>query len=200
VSTDYVGFCACGCIAAASCQACGTALCEEHTRTYPEPPAGVSEYATAQFAGAVRLVAGVECALREDQTRNDDEKRADGQLPSNITADEVTQEFLRRIDKEPHERAQVVDGGLIRKPLFVHGWKVHCLRTEYTQQYPDGSSARHPLPVLVTPEGELLAPPAGANQQNLMASTWELVYESEIDLGLYVLGLAGILALSRFEA
>lgn len=232
MSTDYVGFCACGCIAAARCKACGTPLCEEHARTYPEAPAGVSEYATARFASAVRLVGGVECepcraekgrtalqqarsapreplpdhwldravALRHDQTRTEEEKLADGQLPPDLTAAEVTQEFLRRIDKEPHERAQVVDGGLLRKPEFVQGWKVHCLRTEYTQQYPDGSSARHPLPLLVTPEAELLAPPASANEQNLMASTWEPVPEPEIDLGLFVLGLAGILALSRFEA
>jgi hypothetical protein len=232
VSTDYVGFCACGCIAAASCKACGTPLCDEHSRTYPETPTGVSEYAAIQFASAVRLVGGIECescraekgrlalqeavnapaeplpdhwldraiALRTDQTRNAEEKRADGQLPMNLSAADVVDEFLRRIDKEPRERAQVLAGGLFRKPEFVHGWKVNCLRTEYTQCYPDGSSERHPLPIIVTPEAELLAPPEDADEQNLTASTWQPVYENEIDLGLLVSGVANILVLSRFDA
>jgi len=231
VSTDYVGFCACDCIATASCKACGTPLCDEHARTYPQTPTGVSEYAAIQFASAVRLVGGVECescraetgrlvlqealsappeplpdhwldraiALRGDQTRNEDEKRADGELPLQLTAADVADEFLRRIGRQPHERAQVVEGGMFRKPEFVFGWKVHCLRREYTQQYPDGSSARHPLPVLVTPEAELLGPPADAKEQNLMSSTWEPAYESDIDLGLFVSGVAGILVLSRFD-
>ncbi|MDQ3677319.1 MAG: hypothetical protein M3401_11040 [Actinomycetota bacterium] len=231
MSTDYVGFCACGCIAAESCKACGTPLCEEHARTYPETPSGVSEYAAMQFASAVRLVGGVECescraergrvalqealntppawlpdhwldraiALRTDQTRNEEEKRSDGEPPMHLTAADVVDEFLRRIDKEPHERAQVAEGSVFRKPEFVQGWKVPCLRNQYTQQYPDGSSARHPLPVIVTPEAELLGPPADANEQNLMAATWEPVYESEIDLALFVQGVANILLLSRFD-
>ncbi|MGH2839838.1 MAG: hypothetical protein ACRDKY_03310 [Solirubrobacteraceae bacterium] len=231
MSTDYVGFCACGCIAGASCKACGAPLCEEHSRTYPQTPSGVSEFAAMQYARAVRLVGGVECescraekgrlalqqalntpsdplpdhwldraiALRTDQTRNEEEKRVDGELPVSLTAADVVDEFLRRIDKEPHERAQVLEGTVFRKPEFARGWKIHCLRNEYTQQYPDGSSARHPLPVLVTPEAELLGPPTGVDEQNLMASTWEPVYETEIDLGLFVSGVANILVLSRFH-
>jgi hypothetical protein len=230
-STDYVGFCACGCIASASCKACGTPLCDEHTRAYPETPTGVSEYAQIQFASAVRLVGGVECescraekgrvalqqalnapleplpdhwldraiALRGDQTRNEQEKQTVGQLPLNLTAAEIAGEFLRRIDRPPHERAQVREAGLFSRPEFVNGWKVHCGRTAYTQRYPDGSSASHPLPVLVTPEAELLGPPPDADDQNLMASTWGPVYDSDIDLQMLVSGFAGILLLSRFD-
>ena len=232
MSAHYVGFCACGCIAEASCKACGTPLCEEHARTYPETPGGVSDYAAMQFASAVRLVGGIECescraergrialqlavnappeplpdhwldraiTLRTDQTRSEDEKRIDGELPLNLTAADIVGEFLRRIDKEPHERAQVAPGSLFHKAEFVHGWKVHCLRGEYTQQYPDGSSERHPLPVIVTPEADLLGPPDVADEGNLMAATWEPVNESEIDLGLLVTGVADILVMSRFDA
>jgi hypothetical protein len=231
VSTDYVGFCACGCIAAASCQSCGIPLCEEHTKTYPETPTGVSEYAAIQFARAVRLVGGLECescraekgrvalahavnlpaeplpdhwldraiALRSDQTRNAEEKAADGQLPTNIGVADIVREFLSRIDKEPHERAQVMPGTLFHKPEFVQGWKVYCLFEEFTQHYPDGSTERHPLPLLVTPEADVLAPPKNCDEQNLMASTWEPVYDNEIDLGLLVNGVANILVLSHFD-
>lgn len=231
MSTDYVGFCACGCLALVSCKACGTPLCDEHTRTYPEPPNGVSEYAQIEFATAVRLVGGVECefcraekgrvalqqalnapldplpdhwldraiALRGDRTRNEQEKQTDGQLPLNLTASEVVSEFLRRIDKPPHERAQMREAGLFSRPEFVSGWKVHCGRSAYTQQYPDGTSESHPLPVLVTPEAEVLGPPQGADQQNLMAATWEPVHDSEIDLQALVSGFVSILLLSRFD-
>jgi len=231
VSTDYVGFCACGCIAAASCQACGTPLCEEHTRLFPETPSGVSEYAQIQFATSVRLVGGVECescraekgrlalqqalaapleplpdhwldraiALRGDQTRNEQEKRDDGRLPLSLTGSEIVDEFLRRIDKPPHERAQIREAGLFTRPEFATGWKVHCGRTEYTQQYPDGSRESHPRPVLVTPEAELLGPPPDADDQNFMAATWVPVQDSDIDLLLLVASLASILLLSSFD-
>jgi hypothetical protein len=231
VSTDYVGFCSCGCIAAASCQACGTPLCEEHTRSYPETPTGVSEYAAIEFARAVRLVGGLECescraekgrvalqlavnapaeplpdhwldraiALRTDQTRNEEEKASDGKLPMNLAVADVVSEFLRRIDKEPHERAQVMPGTLFQKPEFAQGWKVYCLHEEFTQRYPDGSTQRHRLPLLVTPDANVLAPPKNCNEQNLMASTWEPVYDNEIDLDLMVNGVANILVLSRFD-
>jgi len=231
VSTDYVGFCACGCIAAASCKACGTPLCDDHTHSFPDTPTGVSVYAQIQFSNAVRLVGGVECAscraekgrialqqalskplqplpdhwldhaiaLRSDQTRNEREKQADGALPLNLTAAEIVDEFLRRIDKPPHERARVREAGVFSRPQFVSGWKVHCGRGAYTQQYPDGSSERHPLPVIVTPEAELLGPPADADDQNFMGATWEPVSESDIDLPLLVSGFASILMLSRFD-
>jgi hypothetical protein len=137
-------------------------------------------------------------ALRTDQTRNAEEKRAESELPASLTAADIVAEFLRRIDKEPSERAQVAPGTLFHKPEFVEGWKVHCGTQEYTQQYPDGSAERHPLPVIVTPNAELLGPPDGADEQKLSASTWEPVYDNEIDLMLLVAGIANILVLSRF--
>ncbi|MDX6692392.1 MAG: hypothetical protein QOG15_3849 [Solirubrobacteraceae bacterium] len=138
-------------------------------------------------------------ALRTDQTRSADEKLADGQLPGSLSVADIVQEFLRRIDKQPHERAQVIPGTLLHRPEFAEGWKVYCLREEFTQQYPDGSTQRHPLPLLVTPDADVLAPPKDANQQNLMSSTWEPVYDHEIDLDLLVNGVANILVLSRFD-
>jgi hypothetical protein len=230
--TDYVGFCSCGCIATASCNACGTPLCHEHARTYPETPQGVSEYAQIEFARAVRLVGGIECescraekgrlaleravhvpleplpdhwldraiALRTDQTRSPDEKSDHGGLPMNLSSADVIAEFVRRIDKAPAERAKILEGGLFSKPEYVHGWKINCQRREYTQRYPDGSTERHPLPVLLTPEREILGPPDDADEQNLVSSVWGPVYENEIDLTLLVSGCASILMLSRFAA
>jgi len=232
VSTDYVGFCTCGCIATVSCRACGTPLCDEHTRAFPETPTGVSEYAQIEYAKAVRFVGGVACescraekgrvalqvalnapleplpdhwldramALRGDQTRNEREKQADGELPRSLTASEVVSEFLRRVTKPPHERAQVREAGLFSRPEFASGWKIHCGRGEYTQRYADGTTARHPRPVLVTPEAEVLGPPDGADEQNLMAAAWKPVYDNEIDLPLLVSGFASILLLSRFDS
>jgi hypothetical protein len=229
--TDYVGFCTCGCIASARCKACGTPLCDEHARSYPETPSGVSEYAQIQFARAVRLVGGIECescraekgrqalqqalsapleplpdhwmdraiALRTDQTRNEQEKVAHGDLPLHLTAAEIVDEFLRRMNKEPHERAKVVEATLFSKPQFVSGWKLHCRREEYTQVYPDGTSERHPLPVIVTPDAEVLGPPLGADERNLMSATWQPMNDAEIDLPLMVREFASILMLSRFD-
>lgn len=231
MSTDYVGFCWCGCIATVSCKACGTPLCDEHMRTFPETPSGVSQYAQIQFATSVRLVGGVECescraekgrlalhqalntpleplphhwldraiALRGDQRRNEQEKRHDGQLPSDLTVSEIIEEFLQRIGKPPHERAQVQEAGLFSHPKFATGWKIHCGRGEYVQRYPDGTSERHPLPVLVTPDAHVLGPPDDADDQNFLGSTWGPMYDSEIDLPLLVSGFAGILLLSQFD-
>ena len=58
-------------------------------------------------------------ALQSDQTRSEEERNFDGQLPPELTADEVAREFLRRMDKEPRESVAVTEATWLHKPDFA---------------------------------------------------------------------------------
>ncbi len=138
-------------------------------------------------------------ALSNDQTRSEEERNFDGQLPPSLTAKEIAAEFLRRIGgKEPRESVAVTDSTWLHKPEFAYGWKVECRRTEYSHRWPGGTTERYPLPLLISVSGELLGPVLedGENQ----SATWYIVPESEVDLQRLVSGIAGLLILSPFEA
>jgi hypothetical protein len=224
-SNGSVGTCACGRLAIASCNRCGRTLCDEHARTLPPAPAGISANALGRFELAVRLVDGPHCescradagnyaleqihnapraqlpehwldraiALSGDQTRSEEEKLRDADLPGSLTAKDAAAEFLRRMERPAQERVPVSPPSLMRNPEYREGWTVECRRTEYTVTGP--GAGRYRLPCLVSTDGELLGP---ALEDEKPGSTWWIVPEPEIELPLLVTGLAQLLVLSTF--
>jgi hypothetical protein len=136
-------------------------------------------------------------ALRNDQTRSEEERNVDGRLPPTLTAQEVAAEFLRRIDKEPREYVAVTESTWLHKPDFAHGWRVECRRTEYLHRWPGGATERYPLPLLISVAGELLGPEL--EQDESQTACWYIVPESDVDLPRMVDGVAGLLILSPYE-
>ncbi|MDX6719837.1 MAG: hypothetical protein QOJ63_2091 [Solirubrobacteraceae bacterium] len=136
--------------------------------------------------------------LSSDQTRSDEEREFDGQLPPTLTAAEVAAEFLRRIDKDPRESVAVTESTMLHKPDFAYGWKVECRRTQYTHHWPGGDTDRYPLPLLISVSGELLGPVVEPDET--LSATWYIVPESDVDMARLVAGVAGLLILSPFEA
>lgn len=136
-------------------------------------------------------------ALSSDQTRSEEERIFDGQLPPTLTATEVGAEFLRRIGKEPKESVAVTESTIFTKAEYAWGWKVDCRRTEYTHQWPGGATERYPLPLMISIVGELLGPAAEDDQTQ--SSTWYIVPESDIDLQRMVASVAGLLIIAPFQ-
>ena len=137
-------------------------------------------------------------ALSTDQTRSEEERNFDGQLPSSLTASEVAAEFLRRIGKEPRESVAVTESTMLHRPEYAYGWKVECRRTEYTHHWPGGTSERYPLPLLISVAGELLGPVL--EDGDSQSATWYIVPESDVDLQRMVHSVAELLILAPFEA
>ena len=224
-SNGAVGTCACGRLAIASCNRCGRTLCDEHARTLPPAPEGLSPNALSRFELAIRLTDGPQCegcradagnyaldqinnapraelpehwldraiALSGDQSRSDDEKRRDANLPSSLTSKDVAAEFLRRIERPAQERVPISLPSLMRNPEYREGWTVDCRRTEYTVS--GHGAGRYRLPCLVSTDGELLGP---ALEDGKPGQTWWVVPESEIELPMLVTSVAQLLVFSAF--
>jgi hypothetical protein len=138
-------------------------------------------------------------ALSSDQTRSEEERNFDGQLPPTLTAIEVGAEFLRRMGgKEPKEYVAVTESTILNKPEYAHGWKVDCRRTQYTHHWPGGASERYPLPLMISVAGELLGPIV--QDDDSQSAVWYIVPESDIDLQRMVASVAGLLILAPFQA
>ena len=137
-------------------------------------------------------------ALQSDQTRSEEERNFDGQLPPTLTAGEVAAEFLRRMGKEPREYVAVTESTWMHRPEVAYGWRVECRRTEYLHRWPGGATERYPLPLLISQAGELLGPVA--EEDETQSATWFIVPEADIDLKRMVAGVAELLILSPFEA
>lgn len=137
-------------------------------------------------------------ALNNDQTRSEEERSFDGQLPPELTAAEVAREFLRRIGKDPVESVAVTESTLLHRPEYAYGWKVECRRTDYEHRWPGGASERYPLPLMIAVSGELLGPVL--LDDGSQSATWYVVPESDVDLRKMVAGVAELLILSPFHA
>ncbi|HEV2777142.1 MAG TPA: hypothetical protein VGV90_16245 [Solirubrobacteraceae bacterium] len=133
-------------------------------------------------------------ALSGDQTRSEDEKLRDADLPSSLTAKDVAAEFLRRIERPAQERVPVTPPSIMRNPDYREGWSVDCRRTHYTVTGP--GAGRYRLPCLVSVDGEILGP--ALEEGDKPGQTWWIVPESEIELPLLVTGVAQLLVLSAF--
>jgi hypothetical protein len=140
-------------------------------------------------------------ALAGDQTRSQEERIFDGQLPATLTPAGVAAEFISRMSregKEPRESVAVTESTWLHKPEFAYGWKVECRKTEYTHHWPGGATERFPLPLLISVSGELLGPVL--EDGDTPSATWYIVPDSDVDLQRLVAGVAGLLILSPFEA
>jgi hypothetical protein len=133
-------------------------------------------------------------ALSGDSSRSDLEKAEDAQLPASLTASQVAEEFLRRIEQQPRERVPISASTVLRAPEYVAGWTVDCRRTEYVS--PGAGSVRYRLPCLISVYGELLGPALEDGQH--ASATWWIVPEADIELPRLVSGVANILMLSAF--
>lgn len=224
-SNGSVGVCSCGQLAIASCNRCGRTLCDEHSRTLPVAPEGISANALGRYELAIRLADGPCCencradlgnralaqatgapraalpehwldraiALSSDETRSAAEKAHDADLPASLTATEVAQEFLRRIERQPQERVPISPPKIMRNPEYAEGWSVDCRRTEHTVS--GQGAGRYSLPCLVSVDGELLGP---VLEDDKPGQTWWVVPESEIDLHRLVTSVAQLLVMSAF--
>jgi hypothetical protein len=132
-------------------------------------------------------------ALSGDNSRSDLEKIEDAKLPSSLTASQVAEEFLRRMEQPARERVPITASTVLRAPEYVEGWTVDCRRTEYIAA---GEGRRYRLPCLISVHGELLGPVLEDNQH--ASATWWIVEESDIDLPKLVASVANILLLSAF--
>lgn len=132
-------------------------------------------------------------ALSGDQTRSDEEKLQDADLPSSLTSKDVAKEFLRRIERQPQERVPVSPPSLMRNPDYVEGWSVDCRRTEYTA---GGAAGRYALPCLISVDGDLVGPALEEGDRH--GPTWWLVLEEDVDIARLVRGVAQLLVLSAF--
>lgn len=132
--------------------------------------------------------------LSSDSSRSDLEKAEDVQLPASLTATDVAQEFLRRIEKQPQERVPISPSTFLRAPEYVEGWTVDCRRTEYVAV--GAGAVRYRLPCLISVHGELLGPLLEDGERQ--SATWWLVPESDIELPRLVSSVANILMLSAF--
>jgi hypothetical protein len=132
-------------------------------------------------------------ALSSDSSRSDLEKVEDADLPPTLTPTQVAEEFLRRMEQPPRERAPISESTILRKPEYVEGWTVDCRRTEYTAL---GAGERYRLPCLISVHGELLGPILEDNEH--ASGTWWIVDEADIELPRLVAGVANILMLSAF--
>jgi hypothetical protein len=133
-------------------------------------------------------------ALSGDGSRSELEKEADAQLPASLTANQVAEEFLRRIEQKPRERVPITPSKVLRAPEYVEGWTVDCRRTEYVS--PGAGAIRYRLPCLISVHGELLGPALEDDQH--ASATWWIVPEADIDLLRLVSSVANILMLSAF--
>lgn len=137
--------------------------------------------------------------LQSDQTRSEQERVFDGQLPPGLTANEVAAEFLRRMSgKEPKESVAVTPSTWLSRPEYAWGWKVEqCRRTDYTHYWPGGAAERYPLPLFISVAGELLGP---ILEDDAQSAQWFIVPEADVDIDRMVASIASLLILAPFEA
>jgi hypothetical protein len=133
-------------------------------------------------------------ALSGDSSRSDLEKVEDAKLPDSLTANQVADEFLRRMKQQPRERVPISASTVLRAPEYVEGWTVDCRRTEYVSR--GAGDVRYRLPCLISVHGELLGPVLEDGEN--ASATWWIVPDADIDLHRLVTSVANIIMLSAF--
>ena len=225
-SNGSVGTCACGRLAIASCNRCGRTLCDEHSRTLPPAPKGISANALGRYELAIRLADGPHCeGCRADignyaleQIHN--EPRAP--LPSHwldraiaLSGDQSRSEAekVHDADLPPTLTAKDAAAEFLRRierpaqervpvspPSIMRNPEYRqgwSVDCRRTEYTVTGPGAgRYPLPCLVSTDGDLLGPALEAGDKP--GQTWWIVPESDIELSRLVTGVARLLMLSRF--
>jgi hypothetical protein len=225
-SNGTVGVCACGQLAIASCNRCGRTLCDEHARTLPPAPEGISANALGRYELAIRLPEGPHC----EDCRADMGNYALAQatnapraiLPEHwldraiaLSGDQTRSEAEKLHDAElppgltPTDVAREFLRRIERQPQErVPISPPSIMRNpDYaegwsvdcrrTEYSVSGHGAgRYRLPCLVSTEGELLGPALEDGEKP--GQTWWIVPEAEIEISLLVNAVARLLVLSAF--
>lgn len=225
-SNGSVGTCACGQLAIASCNRCGCKLCDEHARSLPAPPSGVSANALGRFELAVRLAPGPHCEPCRAELGNyalaqeTNAPRAD--LPGHwldraiaLSGDQTRSELEKQEDADlpasltANDVAREFVRRIDRQPQErVPVSEPKLMRNpEYaegwsvdcrrTEYTVSGPGAgRYRLPCLVSVRGDLLGP--ALEEGNRPGQTWWIVPESEIELPMLVRSVAQLLVLAEY--
>jgi hypothetical protein len=224
-SNGSVGTCGCGRLAIASCQRCGRTLCDEHARTLPPAPEGISANALGRYELAIRLAEGPHC----EGCRADIGNHALEQI-HNAPRAPLPEHWLDRAialsgdqtrSDEEKRRDAALPGSLTAKDVAAEFLRrierpaqekvpvtpPSILRSpdfrdgwsvecRRTEYTVSGPGAgRYRLPCLVSVDGDLLGP---ALEDDKPGQTWWIVPESEIELPMLVTSVAQLLVLSAF--
>ncbi len=224
-SNGSVGTCSCGKLAIASCNRCGRTLCDEHLRTMPPAPEGISANALGRYELAIRLADGPHCegcradlgnyALAEatNAPRADlpehwldraialsgDQTRSDAEKlhDADLPASLTAADVAREFLRRIERQPQ--ERVPISPPSLMRNpdyVEGWSIDCRRTEYTVSGHGAgRYRLPCLVSVNGELLGP---ALEKDKPGQTWWIVPESEIDIALLVTGVAQLLVLSAF--
>jgi hypothetical protein len=225
-SNGAVGTCACGRLAIASCNRCGRTLCDEHSRTLPPAPEGISANALGRYELAIRLADGPHCeGCRADIGNYELEQEQNAPrapLPTHwldraiaLSGDQTRSEAekLHDADLPPTLTAKDAAAEFLRRierpaqervpvspPSIMRNPEYRegwSVDCRRTQYTVTGPGAgRYALPCLVSTDGDILGP--ALEEGDKPGQTWWVVPESEIDLPRLVTGLAQLLVLSAF--
>lgn len=225
-SNGSVATCPCGRLAIASCRRCGRTLCDEHRRTLPPAPEGISANALGRYELAIRLADGPHC----EGCRADIGNYALEQINSAPRAP-LPEHWLDRAialscDQSRSDEEKLRDAALPASLTAKDVAAEFLRRIERPAQeqvpvsppklmrepdYREGWSVdcrrteytvsgpgagRYRLPCLVSVDGDLLGP--ALEEGDKPGHTWWIVPESEIELPLLVTGVALLLVLSAF--
>jgi len=225
-SNGHVGVCACGQLAIDSCHRCGRTLCDEHARTLPPAPAGISEHALGRFELAIRMANGAHCEScraeigRQALAQADNAPRA--MLPDHwldraiaLSGDQTRniQEKLNDANLPSSLTSKDVAQEFLRRierqpqervpispPSIMRNpdyAEGWTVDCRRTEYTVSGPGAgRYRMPCLVSSGGDLLGPALEADER--VGQTWWIVPEADIDLALLVTAVARLLVLSTF--
>lgn len=224
-SNGSVGVCECGRAAVESCQRCGRALCDTHSRLLPDAPQGISPNAFSRYEIAIRA-SGACC----ESCRADIGSQALAQA-INAPRTPLPEHWLDRAmtlnrDQSRSDLEKLEDAGL------PSGLTAADVAAEFLRRigqpphervpisppsllrapdYVEGWSVdcrrteytaagaghrRYALPCLISTAGELLGPTLEEGERQ--GQTWWVVPDSDIELSKLVRAVAQLLLLSAF--
>ena len=224
-SNGSVGVCSCGQLAVASCTRCGRTLCDEHARTLPPSPEGISANALARYELAIRLANGPHCEGCRADLGNYALAQATG-APRAILPEHWLDRAIALSGDETRSQAEKVHDAELPASLTATEVAQEFLRRIGSQpqervpisppkimrnpEYAEGwqvdcrrteytvsgpGAGRYRLPCLVSVNGEILGP---ALEDEKPGQTWWIVPESEINLTLLVTSVAQLLVMKAF--
>ena len=224
-SNGSVGVCSCGQMAIASCNHCGRTLCDEHSRTLPPAPEGISADALGRYELAIRLADGPHCEGCRADLGNHALSQATSAPRAILPEHWLDRAIALSGDQTRSDAEKVHDADLPSSLTAAEVAREFLRRIERQPQervpisppsimrnpeYAEGwtvdcrrteytlsgpGAGRYRLACLVSVNGEILGP---ALVDDRPGPTWWIVPESEIDLPMLVTSVAQLLVMSAF--